>query len=118
MRVGAAAILLELRCHRAIARLQEGRLRVSAPPGALSEPLLAAVAAHRLEIAKLLRAEAAVHASAAPLEEAVEAREHLGAVLVRSDGYGEAWLVVDACMLREIAAEEAGRAKPRPVLLA
>jgi hypothetical protein len=48
----------------------------------------------------------------------VEARERLGAVLLGSPRFGEVWLALDPCIVDELAAEEAQRAEPRPVLLA
>jgi hypothetical protein len=48
----------------------------------------------------------------------IEVREQLGAVLIRSPRFGEVWVVLEPSMAPELAAEEAGRAEPRPVLLA
>ncbi len=52
-------------------------------------------------------------------EEVLEARQQIGAVLIRSPRFGEVWVALEPSMLAElVAVEEAGRADPRPVLLA
>jgi hypothetical protein len=47
----------------------------------------------------------------------VATREQIGAVLLRTR-FGEIWVVLESSMVAELVAEEAGRADPRPVLLA
>jgi len=94
-----------------------GRLRLVVPAGALEPDELKALRARKAELLAALQAE---QAGAGNLTEAplLEARAQVGAVLVASPRYGEAWLVVDPCMRPELAAEEARRHDPRPVLLA
>jgi hypothetical protein len=45
-----------------------------------------------------------------------EAREQIGAVLIRSPQYGEVWVVLEGGLLAELRAEERARPDPRPVL--
>jgi hypothetical protein len=50
--------------------------------------------------------------------EALEVREQIGGVLLRSPRFGEVWVALEPTMAPQLAAEEAGRGEPRPVLLA
>jgi hypothetical protein len=76
-----------------------------------------AVALSRQRIGEA-RARAGTPASELTDAPVVAAREQLGAVLVRSPRFGEVWVVLEPSMAPELAAEEAGRVEPRPVLLA
>lgn len=93
------------------------RLRVEAPVGVLTQELRAALAARKEQILARLRADPLVSSEAHAIADGhlVEARERLGAVLVRSAHYGEIWLALDPCMVAELVAEDG--ASPRPVLL-
>jgi hypothetical protein len=49
-------------------------------------------------------------------QQLVEAREQVGAVLIRSARFGEVWLALVPSMRRDLVAEETRRTEPRPVL--
>jgi len=119
----SAALFQELLtdlCARGVRILSRGahRLRLEAPRGALGPGEADWLRANKAEFLAALQAE---QPGAGALIDArvLEARSKVGAVLVTSERYGEAWLVVDRCMVGELAAEEARRPDgPRPVLLA
>lgn len=48
----------------------------------------------------------------------VEVKSAIAAVVIDSKRYGEVWLVLDPRMVDELAAEEATRSNPRPILRA
>jgi hypothetical protein len=92
-------------------------IRLLVPPGALGPQQLEQLRPRKADLLDALRAEA-LAIKAGDLAEApvVEARSEVGAVLVRSERYGEAWIVLDARLDGELLAEEAARPEPRPVL--
>ena len=116
--MNAAALLSTLRAHGARVRVTGERVRVEGVRAdGLPPELLEAARFRRDELLDLLRLEAAPHdhdLEAAPI---VAARERVGAVLICSRSFGEVWLALDTCMVPELAAEEAAREAPRPVLL-
>jgi hypothetical protein len=114
----AVAILDELRSRGVRLELKGDRLRLRAPSAPPPE-LLQAAQRHRDELVGLLQSEerAGPELPAIGEGEIAKTRERLGAVLIRSR-FGEVWLAIDPCVVPELETEEAGRAEPRPVLLA
>lgn len=112
----AAALLADLRRRGVELRAEGDRLRWRAPRGAVTPADLARLRAAKAELLRALAQDEELGLDSAPI---VEVRERtLRAVLVHSARYGEAWLVVDPCMLPKLALEEGGRPQARPVLLA
>lgn len=115
-----ATILGDLRAHGAHVSLAGNRVRIEAPRGLLTPELVECARQHRDELLGLLRRERNPDPPVPAIadDEVSEARQRLGAVLIRSNRFGEVWLALDPCMAPDLEAEESGRSEPRPVLLA
>lgn|GEM_PF-3456641 len=114
--VTAAHPLLATLRRRGVEIRREGdRLRWRAPRGVIGPEDLAALKQAKAELLDALADEAPGDLDAGPV---VEARSRIGAVLLRSRRFGELWLVLADRQLDELAAEEARRADPRPILVA
>ena len=120
--MSAALALVEALERRGVRLIPDGeRLRV-APASRLSPAELEAVRQSKEELLGLLR-DRDLGAALPFSGQAVEPREQLGAVLLRSPDHGEVWVVLaDAERVRaDLVAEERQRetrgAEPRPVLL-
>jgi len=87
-----------------------------------SEALLRRVRARLRDLGESCDEKALEHEVQAGLEHDVragpipDARERVGAVLIRSRRFGELWLVLADRQLEELEAEEARRPDPRPIL--
>ncbi len=114
----ARGLLADLRRRGVELHPAGDRLRVRAPRGVLGSADLEALRRQKADLLAALAAEAPGPRPGAALEAApiAEARERLAAVLLRSDRYGELWLVLDPCALPDLEAEEAARSEPRPIL--
>lgn len=128
----APGVLAALQARGATIRVLGDRLGVE-PSYVLDDDLRSAIRAHREALFVLLAqgvggylSPPGNHCNSATVSSAtedpqlgdpIEVRERLGAVLIRSLRYGEVWIALDPCMATELAAEEAGRENPRPVLV-
>lgn len=96
-------------------RREGDRLRWRAPRGVLGPADLDALRAAKAELLDAL-ADEAPPPDAVDAGPVVEARSRVGAVLIRSRRFGELWLLLADRQLDELAAEEARRPEPRPIL--
>jgi hypothetical protein len=110
----ARALLEKLRDRGAQIWSQGKTLELDAPADLLTPDLLARLKAAKGEILELL------HSEDDPLESApaLEVRQQIGAVLIDSPRYGEAWVVLSPRLEWQLRAEESERPNPRPVLTA
>ena len=111
----ASDLLATLQARGArVQRLTGDRIGIQ-PASVLDDQLRACIRARKQEVLRLLR-----DSDTEGLDDAAiaESRGRLGAALLRSPRFGEVWVALDPCMRPTLAAEEARRPSPRPVLLA